>query len=71
MISADIRVYASWITLGYLDGKVEVRKRVSIEKPEEAAENTKNIMTPFDGGFDFPVPPSPSETRNPLLSPGR
>ncbi len=27
VVSADIRIYASWITLGYIDGTVEVRKR--------------------------------------------
>ena len=67
MVSADIRIYASWITLGYLDGSVEVRKRfrarqtcaysrVSIDKVEEPVDNGKNIMTPFDGGFSFPKP---------------
>jgi hypothetical protein len=27
VVSADIRVYASWITLGYADGTIEIRKR--------------------------------------------
>jgi hypothetical protein len=54
VISADVRIYASWITLGYVDGSVEVRKRTAIEKAEEPQENTRNIMTPFDGGFTFP-----------------
>lgn len=56
VISADVRIYASWITLGYADGSVEVRKRTAIEKAEEPQENPRNIMTPFDGGFTFPKP---------------
>jgi hypothetical protein len=56
VISTDIRIYASWITLGYVDGSVEVRKRTSMEKAEEPQENPRNIMTPFDGGFAFPKP---------------
>ena len=66
-MSADIRMYASWITLGYMDGSVEVRKRcvmmmlsadcrISIDKPEEPVDNAKNILTPFDAGFSFPKP---------------
>jgi Mediator complex subunit 16 len=56
VISADVRIYASWITLGYADGTVEVRKRTSIERAEEPQDNPRNIMTPFDGGFTFPKP---------------
>jgi len=28
----------------------------SIDKAEEPTENSKNIMTPFDGGLSFPKP---------------
>ena len=73
VVSADIRVYASWITLGYINGSVEVRKRykrqhmknsdlrISIDKPEEPIDNMKSIMTPFDGGFSFPKPETDDE----------
>src|SRR5579871_629361 len=30
--------------------------RSSIDKAEEPVENSKNIMTPFDGGLSFPKP---------------
>jgi hypothetical protein len=77
-ISADIRIYASWITLGYLDGSVEVRKRsismnstdvrTSIDKKEDAVENSKNIMTPFDGGLSFPKMESVDNGNHPSTS---
>ena len=44
----------------YCRGPQEVRRyyfttnsRTSIDKTEEPAENSKNIMTPFDGGLSF------------------
>ena len=68
-MSTDVRLYASWITFGYIDGSVEVRKRYyllsvqklthrsSIDKPEEpVVDNVKTIMTSFDGGYSFRKP---------------